>query len=246
MKSYAKINIFLKIISFRQSYHEISSRFLLCKTIFDEIDFIKRDSKDFICGCDIEDNIILKAKKELENNGYKNQLDEFFQTHQVLLIKRIPQGGGLGGGSSNAATFLHLINDELNLHITNEKLLKIGKNIGADVAFFLSKFDSANVNGIGEIISEFKEEIPKIELIFTKIHCKTADVFRKFRQDFCKFDINLAKKLEKLSSEEILKTYDNYILNDLLKPCMSLYETLNIQKNEFLSGSGGTKFKLVL
>ncbi|MCD8213856.1 MAG: 4-(cytidine 5'-diphospho)-2-C-methyl-D-erythritol kinase, partial [Campylobacter sp.] len=116
MKSYAKINIFLKIVGARGNYHEILSRFVLRREIYDEIYFEKSDGFAIECSnANIENNIILKAKKALENVGFKNEIDEFFGSHKVILNKNIPIGAGLGGGSSNAAAFLNLTNGELNL-----------------------------------------------------------------------------------------------------------------------------------
>ncbi|CUU78675.1 4-(cytidine 5'-diphospho)-2-C-methyl-D-erythritol kinase [Campylobacter hyointestinalis] len=244
MRSYAKLNIFLKIIGTRGDYHEIISRFVLFEELYDEINFIKKTTDEFIKDDYIPENIIKKARISLENLGFKNELDEFFTTHQVKLIKKIPCGGGLGGGSSNAAAFLNLANEELNLKIPKEKLMKISKNIGADVAFFVSEFKSANVSGIGEIVENFYDDVPNLGIITSDIFCSTPKVFREFRQNFFKFDINLAKNLEQLSSNEILHSYQNYELNDLLRPCLKLYPNLIIKQNEFLSGSGSTKFIL--
>ncbi|MDL2346679.1 4-(cytidine 5'-diphospho)-2-C-methyl-D-erythritol kinase [Campylobacter hyointestinalis] len=244
MRSYAKLNIFLKIIGTRGDYHEIISRFVLFEELYDEINFIKKTTDEFIKDDYIPENIIKKARISLENLGFKNELDEFFTTHQVELIKKIPCGGGLGGGSSNAATFLNLANEELNLKIPKEKLMKISKNIGADVAFFVSEFKSANVSGVGEIVENFYDDVPNLGIITSDIFCSTPKVFREFRQNFFKFDINLAKNLEQLSSNEILHLYQNYELNDLLRPCLKLYPNLIVKQNEFLSGSGSTKFIL--
>ncbi|CUU69797.1 4-(cytidine 5'-diphospho)-2-C-methyl-D-erythritol kinase [Campylobacter hyointestinalis] len=244
MRSYAKLNIFLKIIGTRGDYHEIISRFVLFEELYDEINFIKKTTDEFIKDDCIPENIIKKARISLENLGFKNELDEFFTTHQVELIKKIPCGGGLGGGSSNAATFLNLANEELNLKIPKEKLMKISKNIGADVAFFVSEFKSANVSGVGEIVENFYDDVPNLGIITSDIFCSTPKVFREFRQNFCKFDLNLAKNLEQLSSNEILHSYQNYELNDLLRPCLQLYPNLIVKQNEFLSGSGSTKFIL--
>ena len=99
MKSYAKINSFLKIVGTRSNYHEIVSRFVLRREIYDEIFFEK--SSAFALECDnenIENNIVLKAKFELEKAGFKNELDEFFASHKIVIKKQIPLGAGLGGG----------------------------------------------------------------------------------------------------------------------------------------------------
>lgn len=248
MKSYAKLNVFLKIIGFRENYHEISSRFVLFKNLFDEVEFIKTDKNDKFTiqtNMPIQENIIKKAYEKLCFYGYKDKLDEFFKFHKVKLIKNIPIGSGLGGGSSNVATFLNLANKEISLGISKQKLMQIGSQIGADVAFFMSGFKSANVYGIGEKIEEFSDDIPNLEVITKDLNCSTKDVYCKFRNDFNGiFDINLAKNLEKLTSKEILKIYKNTQLNDLLEPCKKLYD-INLNDNEFLSGSGSAYFKVI-
>lgn len=245
MRSYAKLNVFLKITGFRENYHEISSRFVLFKDMFDEIEFIKADKNDgFIIqtNANIQNNIITKAYDKLCAFGYKDKLDEFFKFHKVKLIKNIPMGAGLGGGSSNAAAFLKLANKEINLGICDYELLQIGSQIGADVAFFLTEFESANVSGIGENIVKFDDDIPNLKVFTPKLFCSTKDVYGKFRSDFNgKFDLDLAKNLENLTSEEILQNYKNGQLNDLLAPCKKLYN-LNLKENEFLSGSGSSYF----
>ena len=69
---------------------------------------------------------------------------------QVELEKKIPMGGGLGGGSSNAAAFLLTLNRLLDLGITREELLRLGSQVGADVPFFLLDAPAAVGRGIGE------------------------------------------------------------------------------------------------
>ncbi|MBQ8608639.1 MAG: 4-(cytidine 5'-diphospho)-2-C-methyl-D-erythritol kinase [Campylobacter sp.] len=244
MKSYAKINIFLKIVGFRGNYHELNSRFILYKELYDEIDLVDRIGDGLIIDNSFDDNIIFKVYNFLENLGFANELGEFFKNHQVKLIKNIPAGGGLGGGSSNAAAFLHLVNDGLNLNLSKDKLMKIAHNIGADVAFFVSKFDSANVSGIGEIVEEFDDDIPNLDIITSPIFCSTPKVFTQYRAKFKGFDKDLASKLCLMKSSQILSTYSNIELNDLLKPSQEIYSELKIASNEFLSGSGSSKFKL--
>ncbi len=243
MKSYAKINIFLKIVGFRGNYHELKSRFILYKELYDEIDLVDRIGDGLIIDNPFDDNIIFKVYNFLENLGFTNELGEFFKNHQVKLIKNIPAGGGLGGGSSNAAALLHLVNNRLNLNLSKDKLMQIAHNIGADVAFFVSKFDSANVSGIGEIVEEFDDDIPNLDIITSPIFCSTPKVFMQYRAKFKDFDTDLASKLCLMKSSQILSTYSNIELNDLLKPSQEIYSELKIASNEFLSGSGSTKFK---
>ncbi|MCR8678442.1 MULTISPECIES: 4-(cytidine 5'-diphospho)-2-C-methyl-D-erythritol kinase [Campylobacter] len=244
MRSFAKINVFLKIVGFRNNYHEIKSRFILYKGLYDEIDLVSRVSDGLIIDNPFSDNIIFKAYNKIANLGFASELDEYFKDNQVKLIKNIPSGGGLGGGSSNAAAFLHLVNDRLNLNISKEKLIQIAHNIGADVAFFVSRFDAANVSGIGEIVEAFDDDIPNLDIVTSPIFCSTPKVFARYRAEFKGFDIDLANKLCQMKSKEILNSYENIRLNDLLKPCQEIYSNLSVASDEFLSGSGSSKFKL--
>ncbi len=70
----------------------------------------------------------------------------------IKIIKKIPTGGGLGGGSSNAATTLVALNKLWNLKLTNTELISIGKDIGADVPIFIEG-RSSWAEGIGEILT---------------------------------------------------------------------------------------------
>ena len=246
MKSFAKINVFLKVVGTRGNYHEILSRFVLCEQLFDEIYFEKSNS--FAIECDnreIKENIIQKAIDELKKAGFSNELDEFFSSHKIIINKQIPIGAGLGGGSSNAATFLLMVNDELNLNIKRENLMQIASKIGADVTFFVSGYKAANVSGIGEIIEEFDDEVPNLNIFTPNVFCSTPMVYQEFRSNFLQYiDVNAAKKMQNLKSKELLEIYKNEELNDLFAPCFKLYPKMNEFKDKFLSGSGSSVFSV--
>lgn len=246
MKSFAKINVFLKVVGTRGNYHEILSRFVLCEQLFDEIYFEKSNS--FAIECDnkeIKENIIQKAIDELKKAGFSNELDEFFSSHKIIINKQIPIGAGLGGGSSNAATFLLMVNDELNLNIKRENLMQIASKIGADVAFFVSGYKAANVSGIGEIIKDFDDEVPNLNIFTPNVFCSTPMVYQEFRSNFLQYiDVNAAKKMQNLKSKELLEIYKNEELNDLFVPCFKLYPQMNEFRDKFLSGSGSSVFSV--
>ena len=246
MKSFAKINVFLKVVGTRGNYHEILSRFVLCEQLFDEIYFERSNS--FAIECDnkeIKENIIQKAIDELKRAGFSNELDEFFSSHKIIINKQIPIGAGLGGGSSNAATFLLMVNDELNLNIKRENLMQIASKIGADVTFFVSGYKAANVSGIGEIIEEFDDEVPNLNILTPNVFCSTPMVYQEFRSNFLQYiDVNAAKKMQNLKSKELLEIYKNEELNDLFAPCFKLYPQMNEFRDKFLSGSGSSVFSV--
>ncbi|MGJ0456165.1 4-(cytidine 5'-diphospho)-2-C-methyl-D-erythritol kinase [Aliarcobacter cryaerophilus] len=248
-KSYSKVNIFLKIVGLRDNYHLIASRFVRVKNLFDTISFIKKDVDNFLIegnfSCILEKNTVYKAYKELEKF---DEVKEFFKKNIVKIDKNIPEFAGLGGGSSNCATFLNMVNQACNLNLSKEELAKIGSNIGADVPFFVYEFDSANVSGIGEIVEEFKEESLNIEVITPKIACDTGKIYKNFREKFYKeLNKDEVKELFVTNSKDILKKFSINEANDLYFSALDLNQDLKKfeKDNWFFSGSGSSFFKIL-
>jgi len=249
-KSYAKVNIFLKIAGKRDGYHELVSRFVRVKDLYDTITFIPENSKnefnlmgDF--GCETEKNTIYKAFLALRDNCPK--IDAYFRIYSIKVDKKIPEFAGLGGGSSNAATFLIMANKLFDLYYPKEKLAKIGAKIGADVPFFIYEYESANVTGIGEIVDEYEEEALDIEVITPKIECNTGKIFTSFSNKFYKeISMDEKEKLLNMDSKDILKQLDIYSANDLYEPALDAYPLLGkyAKKDWFFSGSGSSFFKV--
>ncbi|BCD60777.1 MULTISPECIES: 4-(cytidine 5'-diphospho)-2-C-methyl-D-erythritol kinase [unclassified Nitratiruptor] len=247
-KAVAKINIFLKIVGTRGMYHEIVSRFIRYEKLFDEITFVACQQKKFtIEGMNIplQSNLIYKTYQKLKEFTQNRQLDAFFQSHKVVVNKNIPQGAGLGGGSSDAATFLLMTNEILSLGIDQKDLMQIGASIGADVPFFISKLPAANVKGIGEVIEPFEDEIPEIELFTPSVYCDTAAVYTHFRQHFYHtIQKKVAETMLHQTSKEIVREYTPLQANDLYKSAAHLCPVLQkYQEEYFLSGSGSSLFR---
>lgn len=247
-KSYAKVNIFLKIANKRDNYHELVSRFVRVHSLYDKISFIKSKRKAFEIigdfGCKMETNTIFKAYELLKN--YEN-VEEFFKKYYVKVEKNIPEFAGLGGGSSNAATFLIMVNKYCKLNLSKDELCKIAVKIGADVPFFVYEYNSANVTGIGEIVEKFDEEVLNIETITPKIKCNTGEIFKVFREKFYKeISKEEAEELLNMKSIDILKKFDIKKVNDLYEPALSLYSQLgNYEKKDwYFSGSGSSFFRI--
>ena len=247
-KSYAKVNIFLKIANKRDTYHELVSRFVRVHNLYDNMSFVKTNKKamdiigDF--GCKLESNTVYKAYILLKK--YKG-VEEFFNTYSVKIDKNIPEFAGLGGGSSNAATFLIMVNKYCELNLSKDELCKIAVKIGADVPFFVYEYDSANVRGIGEIVEKFDEEVLDIETITPKIECNTGEIFKVFREKFYKqISKEDAKRLLSMNSLDILKEFNIYEANDLYEPAITTKPELKeyAKKNWYFSGSGSSFFKV--
>ena len=247
-KSYAKVNIFLKISDKREEYHELVSRFVRVHSLFDTISFVKSSRKAFcIIGnfsCNMETNAVYKAYKLLEKY---DGVEDFFKNYSVEVNKNIPEFAGLGGGSSNAATFLLMTNKYCNLNLSKDELSKIAIKIGADVPFFVYEYNSANVTGIGEIVEKFDEEMLNIDTITPNIKCNTGEIFKVFREKFYKqISKEEADKLFKMKSIEILNNLNINEANDLYEPAISVYPKLEeyAQNNWYFSGSGSSFFKV--
>ncbi|WP_324172301.1 4-(cytidine 5'-diphospho)-2-C-methyl-D-erythritol kinase [Sulfurimonas sp.] len=251
-KAYAKVNIFLKITGKRDNFHEIISRFMRVNSLYDELSFTKKTTNGFeIIGdfsCSTKQNTIYKAYEALKNNIKSDSLENLMQTYAIKIDKKIPAFAGLGGGSSDAATFLHMCNEVLHLGLSLNELASIGSKVGADVAFFIYGYDSANVSGIGEIVQEYKEEILDFEIFTPNIEISTPKVYISYREHFFNpIDAKEIQNLKEMSSLYVLNNMKPDEANDLFKPALQEYKELkNHYKNGcFFSGSGSSFFKLL-
>jgi len=247
--AFAKVNIFLKITGKRGDYHTISSRFVRVNNLYDTLWFEDKEKSDFeIKGdfnCSLKDNTIYKAYAALVEATKSDKLISWMQTHRVCVEKKIPSFAGLGGGSSDAATFLHMCNDTLALGLTNKELASIGSKVGADVPFFVYGYESANVSGIGEIVEPFIEPSLEIEITTPKIEISTPAVYQYYRKHlYAPIGEDEAHRLEQTTSIEILKNMSPKEANDLYPSALGYYNELSEQVGWFFSGSGSSFFRL--
>lgn len=153
----AKLNLFLHVVGRRpDGYHLLQTVFVLLD-IADSIRFTLRNDGMIrrvsnLPGVNEADDLVVRAAKVL-----KREAERKFATDDVGRVpgvdieveKRIPMGGGLGGGSSDAATALVTLNAMWTLGFSKEKLGELGLALGADVPFFVFGHD-AFAEGIGE------------------------------------------------------------------------------------------------
>lgn len=248
-KAYAKVNIFLKITGKRGEYHTLSSRFMRVDSLFDTLWFEPKSTPEFeIRGnfdCEVHSNTIYKAYKYLQSATHSDKLSTFFEQHAVCVDKKIPSFAGLGGGSSDAATFLHMCNDELDLGLTIEELAEIGSSVGADVAFFVYGYESANVRGIGEIVERFDEPLIDFEIITPNIQISTPAVYRYYREHLYEpISPEEILRLESTSSRDILTSMLPKEANDLYPSALGCYSELSEKEGWFFSGSGSSFFRI--
>jgi len=250
-KAYAKVNVFLKITGTRDGYHELISRFMRVDSLYDELHFEPKDEEAFkIIGdfsCKTEQNTIYKAYMALKKYTDSPSLEKLMRTHAIRVEKNIPAFAGLGGGSSDAATYLKMCNEVLHLGLSQNELAQIGLSVGADVPFFIYGYKSANVSGIGEIVEEFDEECLELEVYTPKIEICTPKVYKMYKEDFYNpIDGFKVDELKHTTSLEILNTMSADEANDLFKPALQLYPALknHYKKGWFFSGSGSSFFKV--
>jgi 4-diphosphocytidyl-2-C-methyl-D-erythritol kinase len=159
LKSPAKVNLRLEILRRREDgYHEL--RTILQKiSLYDTLSVSLKKEKGISISTDHptlpigRGNLVYQAAQAiLKKSEYKGGL-------HIDIRKEIPQGAGLGGGSSNAATTLKALNQLLEIGLPTKELMKLGLGIGADVPFFF--LDGAAVAaGIGERLK--KIELPNL------------------------------------------------------------------------------------
>ena len=171
----AKLNLFLHIIGRRDDgYH-------LLQTIFRFIDLNDRLGFNLrsdgiiqlqtpLAGVAAEQNLCIRAAKLLQEEGSVNQGVD------IYLEKHIPMGGGLGGGSSDAATTLIMLNSLWGLNWHRDRLMELGLKLGADVPVFIYG-DNAFAEGVGEKLSAVDLPNAWYLVLMPPVHVSTAQIF---------------------------------------------------------------------
>lgn len=166
---HCKINIGLRVLGRRaDGYHDLETVFFpvpLC----DRLEILPAEEFGFsqtgiAIDCPTEENICVRAYRMLEAD-FATKL----QPVQMVLHKVIPFGAGLGGGSSDAAFTLRMLNEMFSLGLNRDSLLGYASRLGADCAFFLQD-QPAFATGIGDCLTpvELNPEIANYQLLLVK------------------------------------------------------------------------------
>ncbi|MDI1243552.1 MAG: 4-(cytidine 5'-diphospho)-2-C-methyl-D-erythritol kinase [bacterium] len=171
LPSFAKINLHLRVLGKRyDGFHDLFTVFQTI-SLADDITFELADASELVCDdprvpTDAT-NLIVRAARALNPKG----------TARISLVKRIPMGGGLGGGSANAATALIGLNRLWELGLSTNQLASIGAEIGSDVPFFLSGGTALGMRR-GTEIEDFPDfEAGPMVLITPDGHVSTAGAY---------------------------------------------------------------------
>ncbi len=171
----AKLNLMLRVIGRRDDgYHQLQTVF----QFLEQSDFLRfRLRRDGLIRCvtpipgvDEEHNLATLAARALrEASGTGLGVD-------IEIEKQLPMGGGLGGGSSNAATTLVVLNRLWDTRLPREKLAEIGRKLGADVPIFIYG-RAAWAEGIGECFTPISPPSAWYLVVRPPCHVSTAEIF---------------------------------------------------------------------
>jgi len=260
-KGYAKINLVLEVVGKRDDgFHDLA---MVSTTIdlYDELYFTPINENRIIIECDALDNIpkesnlIYQAAKLLQD---KFNIKTGFK---VRVIKKIPMGAGLAGGSADAAATLRALNAMWNLGLSLDELAQIGLQIGSDVPFCVYNKDyrTAIIRGRGEKL-EFIEDVPfgYVVMIHPNFSASTKHVFTNHHQPLG--NKGFVEKMKRAVEVSDLSLVASYLHNDLEITVDQVYKQKDFKPilfmkselikcgvmNAVMTGSGSTVYGLAL
>ena len=242
----AKINLGLRVLKKRSDgYHDIETVFYPVKWR-DALEIVRANDNEFSftqTGLQIdgatENNLCAKAWKLMHHKFN-------IPVVHIHLHKVIPTGAGLGGGSSDAAETIKLINKLFELKLNNEELEEIASEIGSDCAFFI-KNKPVLARGRGNIFLTSEIDLSKYKIVIVKppVAVSTAEAYQKIAPN------------EADSLTEIIKLKPEYwkdkLINDFELPVFKMYPEIAEIKNKLyepgavyasMSGSGSAVYAL--
>ncbi len=192
------------------------------------------------------ENTVSKAVRLMrERYRFKEELE-------IIIQKKIPSEAGLGGGSADAAFVIRALNDILKLNISEQELIAVAKEVGADVPFFLIN-QIARVQGIGEKITPLiMKNKPSLLLIKPFKGCSTKKVFQNYDLNPITEHPDLQIGIDKLEQGDY-SHIEHYLTNELLvaanQECGDIQRIISQLKIAGftwigMSGSGSTVFVL--
>ena len=239
----AKINLGLNIIRKRNDgYHDLETIFypiqltdILEVNVAEQFSFTQTG---ITINDEAENNLIVKAYRLL-------QKDYTLTPVNVHLHKVIPMGAGLGGGSSDAAFMLKLLNNLFKLKLTEGKLLKYAIQLGSDCPFFIMN-QPVYAEGRGEIFTDLEFSLKGLHLVLVKppVHIPTATSYSKVIPHPAEFNL---KEMVKINPT----MWTGKVNNDFEKSVFLLYpeiKTIKLKLKQMgaiytsMSGSGSSVF----
>jgi len=231
----AKLNLLLRVVGRRHDgYHLLQTVFQFID-LCDELFFGLRSDGvvnrlNEVPGVAAADDLVVRAARLLQREtGCTHGVD-------IRVEKRIPMGGGLGGGSSDAATTLVALNRLWGCGLDSEHLMRLGLQLGADVPIFIHG-RAAWAEGVGEKLSEIEPATPVYLLLAPDVHVDTGRVFQ---------DPELTRNSHRITIRDFLAGEQN---NDCLAVVRKRYpavgqvfDWLDKKANARMTGTGACLF----
>lgn len=171
----AKLNLFLHITGQREDgYHLLQTAFQFVD-YGDTLEIAVTESSTIrlspaLSGVADDDNLIVRAAKLLQ------QASKTTLGAEIRLKKQLPMGGGLGGGSSDAATTLVALNAQWKCQLSQDELAELGLQLGADVPVFV-RGHAAWAEGVGELLTPISPAEPWYLVVIPDCQVSTAEIF---------------------------------------------------------------------
>lgn len=244
----AKINLGLNIIEKRpDGYHNLETIFYPIN-LQDALEVTRRENNDkeytlHISGAPLEgepeDNLVVKAYKLLKKD-YPGLLPV-----DIHMYKHIPAGAGLGGGSSDAACMIKLLNDKFSLGLSTERMEEYAVKLGADCAFFIRN-KPVFATGIGNLFEPVELSLKGYHIILIKpdIFVSTRDAFAEIKP------VRPAVSLKEIVKQPI-ETWKSSMKNDFEDSVFKKFPEIAAIKDELydlgavyaaMSGSGSSVY----
>jgi 4-diphosphocytidyl-2-C-methyl-D-erythritol kinase len=241
---YAKINLGLSIVSKRpDGFHNLETIFYPLP-LRDVLEIVpSAETAFFPSGLAIPgnpaDNLVLRAFDLLKKNY--PQIGNL----KIYLLKAIPMGAGLGGGSSDAAYIIQLINRYYDLRISDRDLNAFALALGSDCPFFMQS-SPCFASGRGEILEPLALDLSGYSflLVHPEIRIGTGWAFSRIRPSLPNYDL-------KQSISKPIQYWKDTLYNDFEKPVFEAYPLLEKMKKQLyaagaryaaMTGSGSTIF----
>jgi 4-diphosphocytidyl-2-C-methyl-D-erythritol kinase len=245
---HAKLNLYLRVVGRRpDGFHELET-VMQELALADEIRFEADETLSLsvdVPGLPVdESNLVIRAARLLAGEAGVPA------AARIALSKRIPLGGGLGGGSSNAAATLRGLDRLWDLHTPPEDLHRLAAGLGSDVAFFLHG-GAALCRGRGEIVTPVPAAsgLPYV-LLLPSFGCPTAEVYERLSFDLTTRPPDVQHVLSALEQGDV-EALASLVYNDLTEPARQVRPELGMLAESagriagapvHLSGSGSTLF----
>ena len=232
----AKLNLMLHIVGRRDDgYHLLETVFRFID-LYDTIHVRVREDSNIVLhtlieGVSAEQDLTVRAAKALQQHTQTNKGADLW------VEKRIPMGGGLGGGSSDAATVLLALNHLWQTGLSRQELIDLGVKLGADVPVFVFGHN-AFASGIGEVLTEVVLENQWYVVIKPNVHVQTAKIFahegltRDSKPSIMRI-LNSTQMHRNDMQQVVLKEYE---------PVKTALEALKPYGNALMTGSGACVF----